>query len=275
VAVAGITGSDLVKLQIPLPPLSEQRIIARILGSLDDKIESNRRMNETLEAIARTLFKSWFVDFDPVRAKSEGRAPSGMDAETAALFPDSFEETELGMVPQGWKIGTIAEIAVVSSGKRPEMREPEPKENAIIPLYGGGGPMAYVDIPLYTDPIILTGRVGTLGMVFRITVPCWPSDNTLVLLSKKSELFEYLYFHVKSIDFGSMNRGSTQPLVTQRDLQRQTVILSPDPIIRKFHNICKLLFNLKDLNSFESKTLINTRDFLLSKLMSGEIQVNR
>jgi len=94
--------SDIRNFDIPEPPpLPEQRAIARILGTLDDKIELNRRMNETLEAMARALFKSWFVDFDPVRAKAEGREPAGMDAETAALFPDSFEETELGEVPKG------------------------------------------------------------------------------------------------------------------------------------------------------------------------------
>ena len=88
------------KVRVPVPSLPEQRAIARILGSLDDKIELNHRMNETLEAMARAIFKSWFVDFDPVRSKAEGREPGGMDAEIAALFPDSFEETEIGMVPK-------------------------------------------------------------------------------------------------------------------------------------------------------------------------------
>jgi type I restriction enzyme S subunit len=100
---------------VPYPQdLNEQHAIARILGSLDDKIEANRRMNETLEAMARSIFKSWFVDFDPVRAKAEGREPAGMDAETAALFPDSFEETELGMVPRGWKITSFTEAMEVN-----------------------------------------------------------------------------------------------------------------------------------------------------------------
>jgi type I restriction enzyme, S subunit len=95
------------KLCFPIPSLSEQKAIARILSSLDDKIELNQQMNRTLEAQARAIFKSWFVDFDPVRAKMEGRQPAGMDAETAVLFPDAFEESELGMIPKGWKVGTI------------------------------------------------------------------------------------------------------------------------------------------------------------------------
>src|ERR1041384_6026332 len=96
--------SPLAQLAIHLPPLTEQRAIAHILGTLDDKIELNRQMNQTLEAMARAIFKSWFVDFDPVRAKSEGRKPQGMDAATASLFPSSFCESELGRVPTGWKV---------------------------------------------------------------------------------------------------------------------------------------------------------------------------
>ena len=88
------------------PPLPEQKRIAHVLGTLDDKIELNRRMNATLEAMSRAIFKSWFVDFDPVRQKAAGKQPVGMDAETAALFPDSFEDSELGEVPTGWEVGT-------------------------------------------------------------------------------------------------------------------------------------------------------------------------
>ena len=98
--------ASLRSIRLPVPPLTVQRAVARILSLLDDKIELNRRMNETLEAMARALFKSWFVDFDPVRAKAEGRQPAGMDAETAALFPSEFEESALGEIPRGWRVST-------------------------------------------------------------------------------------------------------------------------------------------------------------------------
>ena len=94
-------------LKVTVPPLAEQKAIADILGTLDDKIELNRRMNETLEAIARAIFKSWFVDFDPVRAKMDGRQPEGMDAATAKLFPDSIEDSEIGDLPRGWRISAL------------------------------------------------------------------------------------------------------------------------------------------------------------------------
>ena len=107
------------ELKILLPPLPEQQAIARILGALDDKIELNRRMNHTLEEMARALFKSWFVDFDPVTAKAEGRVPYGMNAETAFLFPAEFEETDEGVIPKGWKIGTVGEVFDLTMGQSP------------------------------------------------------------------------------------------------------------------------------------------------------------
>ena len=102
-SVTTITGPDISSLSVPLPPLEEQHAIARVLGALDDKIELNRRMSETLEEMARALFRSWFVDFDPVRAKAEGR-PSGLPPDLDALFPASFEASELGEIPAGWEV---------------------------------------------------------------------------------------------------------------------------------------------------------------------------
>ena len=114
-AVSGITGTDLVELEIPFPALPEQKAIAHILGTLDDKIELNRKTNETLEGIAKALFKSWFVDFDPVRAKAEGR-PTGLPDEIGELFPDSFEESELGEIPSGWKNLPLGDLYEIGKG---------------------------------------------------------------------------------------------------------------------------------------------------------------
>src|ERR1700694_2388467 len=114
---------------LAVPPLAEQRAIAHVLGALDDKIELNRRMNETLEAIARAIFKSWFVDFDPVRAKAEGHQPFGMDAATAARSPDAFEDSPPGKIPAGWAVVDLSEIVDVIDclhSKKPT-RQPEGK----------------------------------------------------------------------------------------------------------------------------------------------------
>jgi type I restriction enzyme S subunit len=119
VAAAGIRGSDLANLEVPMPPLLEQRAIAHILGTLDDKIELNRQMNETLEAMARALFKSWFVDFDPVRAKAEGRNP-GLPPDIAKLFPDRFDDSELAEIPVGWWVRPFSTMVEIIGGGTPK-----------------------------------------------------------------------------------------------------------------------------------------------------------
>lgn len=272
-SVPGFNLGQLRSLNIRLPPLPEQRAIAHILGSLDDKIEANRRMNETLEALASAIFKSWFVDFDPVWAKAEGREPAGMDAETAALFPDGFEETEGRMVPKGWKIGTIDDLAEVYSGKRPIIRYSEATIEASVPLWGGNGPMGFVPSHLIDHPILLTGRVGTLGSVFRIATPCWPSDNTLILTARDMQDMEYLFFKLKQIDFNSLNRGSTQPLLTQTDLKAHPIELPPREILTRFNYIESMIFKKIDALDDESRTLARVRNALLPRRFSGEVRM--
>jgi len=255
-----------------LPPPDEQRAIAHILGTLDDKIELNRRMSETLEAMARALFKSWFVDFDPVRTKAEGRDP-GLPQPLADLFPARLVDSELGEIPEGWEVGTVSDFAHVSSGKRPEVRFPEPSDEAAVPLWGGNGPMAFVPEAIFDEPILLTGRVGTLGSVFRITTRCWPSDNTLVLRTKQQSAFEYLFLQLRQIDFDSLNRGSTQPLLTQTDLKAQPLLLPEPEVLARFTVFVGRLYKRIDESEGESHTLAALRDALLPKLISGELRV--
>lgn len=119
-AIPSTSRQDFYFLSVKLPPLSEQKAIAHILSSFDDKIELNRQMNETLEAMARAIFKSWFVDFDPVSAKRSGRQPAGMDTATADLFPDEFEESSLGLIPKGWRVGTIETECKLIMGQSPK-----------------------------------------------------------------------------------------------------------------------------------------------------------
>ena len=274
--------SDLKRLVARIPPLSEQKALARLLGTLDDKIELNRRMNETLEAMAQAIFKSWFVDFDPIRAKhalskvegAEGR-DSGLPKPIADLFPDRFEDSELGEIPATWGATDVGALAEVMSGKRPPVRFSESNDDARVPLWGGNGPMGFVATPLYESPILLTGRVGTLGSVFRITSPCWPSDNTLLVLARDQRSHEFLYFQLKQVDFASLNRGSTQPLLTQTDLKAQKFALPSEILLDRFHGVVGNLFAHIDALRDESRTLTALRDALLPKLLSGELRVDR
>lgn len=258
---------------IPLPPLPTQIAIAHILGTLDDKIELNRRMNETLESIARAIFKSWFIDFDPVRAKAEGKQPEGMDAETAALFPSEFEVVEGQEIPKGWRLCPISDLSTVSSGNRTEKKSDSKISTAQYPVYGGGGVLGYCSNFLYEQPILITGRVGTLGNIYRVYDNCWPSDNSLVIIPLIEDYYEYLYFNLKNIDFDSLNRGSTQPLVTQSDLKKQIVINPLNDILTKFHQIVSVLFKKIQANKNSNLRYESLRDALLPKLLSGELPI--
>ncbi len=213
------------------------------------------------------------MDFDPVRRQGRGSAAGEMDAETAALFPDGFEDSELGKIPRGWNVSTIGDLAEVSGGKRPVVRYPSASADASIPLWGGNGPMAFVPEALVDSPSSTDGKGWNVRIVFRITTPCWPSDNTLILrLSRQSDL-EYAFLQLRRVDFAALNRGSTQPLLTQTDLKTQPLLLPPAALRDRFHSFAHGLYQRADASVSESHTLEALRDSLLPKLLSGEISI--
>lgn len=243
--------SVLENLEVTLPPLEEQRRIAGILGSLDDKIELNRRINANLEAQAQALFRSWFVDFEPFR-------------------DGPFVDSELGKIPQGWKVGTFQDIINITSGKRPPLKVDKCTSEAYIPVYGASSIQAYTTSFLRNEDLLLIGRVGTLGIVQKVTGLSWPSDNTLIITSP---FYEYSYQILKTIDFNKLNRGSTQPLITQTDIKNQTILLPPNEVLYQYEKISANMFSLNKKNNSEIKTLSALRDTLLPKLMAGEIAI--
>ncbi len=227
------------RLTLKVPPLAEQRRIAEILSSLDDKIELNNAINKNLEEQAQAIFKNWFVDF----------APFG------------------GKMPADWHKGTLADIAKITSGKRPPMKQTESTKEACIPLVGAASIMGFTNNVLYEEPILVTGRVGTHGVIQRFSSKCWPSDNTLVI---KSQYYEFVYQILKNVDFGNMNRGSTQPLITQSDLGKIECVIPSENTLQKFEVNVLSLFSVVDANNAENHQLTFIRDTLLPKLMSGE-----
>lgn len=233
------------------PKLNEQKAIAATLSALDDMIELNNQINKTLEEIAQAIFKSWFVDFEPFK-----------DGE--------FEESELGLIPKGWRVGTLGEIAEITSGKRPVSKQEEETSDFNVPIVGASSIMGYVNEALYNEPILVIGRVGTHGVIQRFNTQCWPSDNTLVL---KSSYYEFVYQILRRIDYKTLNRGSTQPLITQTDIKNYKIIIPDSIYLTQFEDTLKILFEQCAVNNSESKLLAKIRDTLLPKLMSGEIRV--
>lgn len=240
--MASLNRKILEMIEVPMPNRSVQDGIVSLLKILDDKIELNQRINENLERQGHALYKSWFLDFDKTNGK----------------------------MPHEWCEGTLGKIATISSGKRPPIKRAEATENVQIPIIGASSIMGYTNAVQYNEPILVTGRVGTHGIVQRYHAPCWPSDNTLVI---KSDFYEFTYQILQQIDYHNMNRGSTQPLITQTDLKNVSIVLPPITVLCEFERMVGTLMFLYEANRLENERLAVLRDTLLPKLMSGEIDV--
>ena len=274
--------------KIPLPALTEQRQIAHILGTLDDKIELNRQMNETLEAIARTIFKSWFVDFDPVRARMEGRMPAGMDAATATLFPSAFQDSLLGKIPKGWEVGTLGEIAenVRRSVKTSEIDSDElyiglehmPRRSIALSEWqtaDGLGSNKYC----FRKGEILFGKLRPyfhkVG-VAPIEGVC--STDILVIQPIDSEWFGIVLGFVSSDEFiaytNTYSAGTRMPRTNWKDMSKYEIALPQVEVSQKYTEFIQPFIERIIENIHQSRTLSQIRDTLLPKLLSGEIRVD-
>ena len=192
--------------------------------------------------MAQAIFKSWFMDFEPFG----------------------------GVMPDDWHEGTLGDIASITSGKRPPYRQAECSVEAEIPLLGASSIMGYTNAVLYNERILVTGRVGTHGVIQRYSRPCWASDNTLVI---KSHFYEFTYQQLCGVDFRNMNRGSTQPLITQTDLKNVLILLPDEATLREFEELVGSFMGQYEANILESERLAELRDALLPRLMSGELSV--
>ncbi|MBF6593448.1 MAG: restriction endonuclease subunit S [Thermaceae bacterium] len=280
------------RLRFPIPPLETQRAIAHILGTLDDKIELNRRTNQTLEAIAKALFKSWFVDFDPVRAKLEGRQPEGMDAETAALFPDGFGEDGL---PRGWVNSSHLDMVEAFGGGTPKTTNSE-YWNGTIPWF------SVVDAPAETDvwvldtekkitqkgleesatrllPVgttIISAR-GTVGRLALVGVGMAMNQSCYGLYPKPPFGPFFAYFVARNLveTLQQQAHGSVFDTITRATLQSASVVIPNPQVVARFEQIVKPLMDGIRSCLEESRTLAALRDSLLPKLLSGELNVGK
>lgn len=245
---------------VPMPNAQEQKAIAKILSDLDSKIELNNKMNATLEAMAQAIFKHWFIDFEFPDENGKPYKSSG----------GKMVDSKLGKIPEGWEIGFLRDLAEVNSGKRPSDKSDIRTEEFSVELLGASSVIGYVQEALYTEPIIVIGRVGTHGIVQRINRTSWPSDNTLVI---RSGYYEYVFQCLKRIDYNSLNIGSTQPLITQTQIKNHEILMPEKRILAAFESLISKLYDEVELNSNEITNLILIRDSLLPKLMSGQIRV--
>ena len=280
-------------LPVMLPPLDEQRAIAHVLGTLDDKIELNRRMNETLEQMARAIFKSWFVDFDPVRAKAEGRQPAGMDAQTAALFPEGFEESELGEIPEGWRVAPIGDVATVVGGSTPRTDTsafwggtihfctPKDLANLTAPVLLDTerciteAGLQQISSGLLPKGTLLLSSRAPIGYLAIAEIPVAVNQGFIAMVCD-GEMPNYylLYWARQNMDTIIANANGTTFLeISKKNFRPIPVVVPSHKVVAAFVRIVEPLYERIVNNLKESRTLAAIRDALLPKLMSGEIRV--
>lgn len=288
--VIGIKQKELRKVLLPIPPLPEQRAIAHILGSLDAKNELNRRMNKALETTARAIFKSWFVDFYPVRAKAEGR-PTGLPNDIVALFPDSFEDSELGEIPQGWGVVPLHEIIDVNPARTlkkgqvaPYLEMKNMPENSARALdwynreFGSGVKFINGDTLMARITPCLENGKGAFVDFLEDGQVGWGSTEFIVLRSKENLPLVYSYFLSRTPDFRShaivnMTGSSGRQRVPASVFDSYHIVNPDQRVADQFGEISRPIMEKIKKNDEESSTLASLRDTLLPKLISGELRV--
>ncbi len=287
-------------IEIPLPPLPEQRAIARILGTLDDKIELNHRMNETLEEMARALFKSWFVDFDPVRAKMEGRwrpgeSLPGLPTDQYDLFPDRLVDSELGEIPEGWEVGVLDDMVELLSGGTPKTSVPSYWDGD-IPWYTAkdapnGSDVFAVDTErkitqlgvknsatrvLDAATTVITAR-GTVGRLTCLGVPMAMNQTCYGIRGARSYPDFFTYWNVRmAVDqLQTRTHGTIFDTITRQTFKLVDTVIPPAKVAKAFEGLVSTLMHRILRNLHEGQVLTDIRDTLLPKLMSGELRVGR
>ena len=237
-----------------------------LLQALADKIDLNRRMNETLEEMARALFKDWFVDFGPTKVKMEGRAPY-LEADQWALFPERLDGERK---PEGWKLGCVKDLFVLQRG----FDLPVPKRTAgPYPVMAASGPHGTHHEYMVRGPGVTTGRSGVLGNVFLLQEDFWPLNTSLWVKDFVKATPVYAYFLLQEIDVGSYNAGSAVPTLNRNHIQSLPAVLPSPEVIAYFDESVMPMFKRQKRNDEETRTLSQIRDLLLPKLMSGEVRV--
>ncbi|MDP3874323.1 MAG: restriction endonuclease subunit S [Methyloversatilis sp.] len=256
------------RMTVSVPPLSYQKEVVERLKPLDDRIALLRETNATLEAIAQALFKSWFVDFDPVRARMEGRPPEGMDDATAALFPDSFEESELGWVPKGWKPRRLDSFIEFAYGKALKAGD---RITGDVPVYGSGGVTGHHNQSLVNGPSVIVGRKGTVGSLFWEDRPFFPIDTVFFVSS--SEPMTYCYYLLETLGLSEMNTDAAVPGLNRNNVYRLKVLGPNAGITAAFDSVVGVIRRRIFSNNQQAQTLATLRDTLLPRLISGQLRL--
>ena len=277
---AEISAKALAEVELEIPDERHQRTVADILLNLDSKILENQKISKSLESIAQTIFKSWFIDFDPVKAKMAGEKPVGMDDATAALFPDSMEDSELGPIPLGWKFGTLEEACLILDSKRVPLSGAERKKRpGEIPYFGATGILDFIDSHLFEGPHVLVGEDGSVitkngtPFVQYVWGKFWVSNHAHVLQGSGGFSVEQLKLFLDRIQISNYVTGAVQPKLNQGNLKSIPCLLPAVKVSDAFNLIIGPMFDEIRVLSEQTKLLVEIRDRLLPRLISGELQI--
>lgn len=248
-AQPGLAVGTLSVQEINLPSLETQRSIASILSSLDRKIELNNKINADLEEMAQAIFKNWFVDFEPFK---DGK----------------FVDSELGMIPEGWKVGCLGDLITIKYGK-----DHKKLEDGTFPVYGSGGFMRFVNSWLYNGESVLIPRKGTLDNIMYVSEKFWTVDTMFFSVPKMDYVMKYVYNYIKRFDFSKMNEGTSVPSNTAARLNKMQILIPTHEVLEMYDETLCPIYNKRKMNDKESRTLSTLRDTLLPRLMSGELEV--
>lgn len=281
---------------VGLPPLPEQKAIANLLQKLDDKIELNNKMNETLETTAQALFKSWFVDFEPVKAKMEGRKPEGLTAELAALFPDKLVDSPLGQIPQGWDVKKLEDISEILNGFA--FKSQDYRESGVYILrtknFSDNGYAERLPDDVYLDDkllpeykkylceafdyhVVMVGNsLGKTAYILPHLLPALRNQNMWCFrpkTKKQSRFYLNLYLDIKIKSVIGWASGSARSFFRKSDFQSYDILWPSEKIQLAFEEAVLPAYSKLSSNFEQSRRLANLRDTLLPKLISGELRV--
>jgi type I restriction enzyme S subunit len=262
------------KFELELRTPLEQIAIGKALRILDEKTASNNALSKTLEGIARTIYKSWFIDFDPVKAKMAGKKPVGMDAATAALFPDSMEESELGLIPKGWKVNLLGELITPKKGKT--ITKATCVDGEVPVVAGGLQPAYFHNKANVSQPAITVSASGAnAGFVRLYLKDIWASDCSYINYEITQTVhFWYLYLLRNQEVIYGMQQGAAQPHIYPSDLMRLRLSYpsSIDSVLKFEETVAPLFLEIGVLER-QNELLRIQRDSLLPRLISGELQI--
>jgi type I restriction enzyme S subunit len=261
--------SEILSLQFRLPPIEYQKAVNSIIKIFDERINLNHRMNETIDAITRAIFRSWFVDYDPVYSKTNG-VNNQLNGKIHGLFPESFQESELGKIPKGWKTGRLDDLVFLQRGFD------LPKKNRIpghYPLIAASGYNDTHSEAKVKGPGVVTGRSGRLGVVTFVQEDFWPLNTTLWVKEFRGSAPYHAYLLLHTLSLEQFNAGSAVPTLNRNHIHGIPMVIPPFRVVQCFEELLSPLFNKKFLNIDESDILSSLRDTLLPKLLSGEMYI--